>query len=465
MLDSATVEMLSKASGYGVLIGVGGLFAIGMILTTKLLQKYLHENSNSTEIFMVAGRSVAAPLVASSVYLSWTWADELLWATTMVYNYGIMASYWYAAGLSIQICLMTLLGIEAKKKIPSSHTSLEIVSIRYGNSCHLLYMFLCFTTNLLSCASMILAAAAAITSISGGLHIVASTMLIPFGVLLYTTVGGLKATFLTDFVHSLIFLIVLCYITTSIITSKEVGGLNGLYELISHYDGDRYVEGNYEGSFLTGKSKGAIFFGIILTIGNFGLTVMDSSFWQKSFSADVKATFPGYITAAILIFANPWATGAVIGVSSIILETQPIFPTYPRSMTQAEIGSGLVLPYTVKALLGNRGLGALLLIIYLAVTSTVSAQMISVSSIISFDIYKKYFNKNANNVQMMRVSHFGVVFFGLFSAGFSLMLHYVGVDMTWLGYFLSMMICPGMYSFRLAKENQFYVFLLIFKIY
>lgn len=53
---------------------------------------------------------------------------------------------------------------------------------------------------------MILGAAGAISIITGNLHIVASTMLIPFGVLLYTTVGGLKATFLTDFIHSLIVL-------------------------------------------------------------------------------------------------------------------------------------------------------------------------------------------------------------------------------------------------------------------
>ena len=28
-------------------------------------------------------------------------------------------------------------------------------------------------------------------------------------------------------------------------------------------------------------------------------------------------------------------------------------------------------------------------------------------------------------------------------AGFSVMLHYVGVRMTWFGYFTPMMICPG----------------------
>lgn len=447
MSDAQPVHLLNQASGYGILVGVGALFAIGMILTTKLLEKYMREDSNSTEVFMVANRTVGTPLLASSVYLSWTWATELLWVCTMVYNYGIMASYWYAAGLAIQISLMALLGIEAKKKIPASHTSLEIVGLRYGKACHLLYMFLCLANNLLSCCSMIVGASGAISIIAGNLHIVASTMLIPFGVLLYTTVGGLKATFLTDFVHSFILLIILCYINTSIISSDKIGGLGNLYDLVIEKTSNRYIEGNYEGSFMTGKSKGAIFFGIILTIGNFGLTVMDSSFWQKSFSANVKASFPGYLLAGIFIFANVWGLGALVGLSSVVLEHDPIFPTYPREMTKSEVGSGFVLPYTVKALLGNGGVGAILLIIYLAVTSTVSAQMISVSSIVSFDIYRKYVNPTAQNSTLIKVSHFGVVFFGLFSAGFSVMLHYIGVDMTWLGYFLSMIICPGMFFF------------------
>lgn len=55
---SQSVELLGQGAGYGILVGVGALFAGGMILTTKLLQKYLNENAHSTETFSVANRSV-----------------------------------------------------------------------------------------------------------------------------------------------------------------------------------------------------------------------------------------------------------------------------------------------------------------------------------------------------------------------------------------------------------------------
>lgn len=443
MSDETTATLLTKASGYGVLLGVGGLFALGIVVVLKLMERYLGENTNSTENFMVANRNIGVGLTGSVVFSSWYWASEILWVVTMVYSYGIMSAFWYFAGLSVQICVMSVLGINAKKKIPKGHTCLEIINLRYGKTTHILYMFLCLVNNLLSTSSMILGAAGAISVISGNLNTVASTMLIPFGVIIYTVVGGLKATFLTDYLHSLIALIILVYFNTAVLSHERIGGIGGLYDLVLKEQPNRYIKGNYEGSFLTGKSQGAIFFGIIHCVGDFGLTVMDSSFWQKSFSANVRASVPGYLIAAICIPAVVWPLGTIVGLANVALERESIFPTYPRLMTSYEVNSGFGLPYTLKALLGNKSLGGILLAVYLAVTSTVSAQMIAVSSIISFDIFKTYIKPSAKNKELIRISHGGVVFFGLFSAGFSVMLHYVGVDMTWMAYFYPMIICPG----------------------
>ncbi|CAI5757145.1 unnamed protein product [Candida verbasci] len=452
-MSDKPVILLNQASGYGVLVGVGALFAIGMITTTFLLKRYLREDAHNTETFSVANRNVGTFLTASAVYSSWSWATELLLLSrkllssvaSMVYNYGITAAYFYGAGLTIQIAVLTMIGSHAKKKVRSAHTSLEIVELRYGKAHHILYLFLCLANNLLSCSAMILGASSAISIIAGNLHPVASTLLIPFGVLLYTTYGGLKATFLTDFVHTLILLIILCYLNTAVLSNDKIGGLNGLYDKLVSFDLSkiRPIEGNFDGSVITGKSQGAIFFGLILTAGNFGLSVMDSSFWQKSFSASPKATVPGYLTAAVLIFSNVWGLGSIIGGGSIVLENTPDWPTYPRALTNYEIASGFTLPYTLKTVLGDGAVGAFLLVIYLAVTSTVSAQLISVSSILSFDIYKKYLNPKAQNKSLIRVSHYSCIFFALFSAGFTIMLHYVNVDMTWYTYFYPLIICPG----------------------
>lgn len=63
------------------------------------------------------------------------------------------------------------------------------------------------------------------------------------------------------------------------------------------------ADGNYNGSSITDKSQGDILFDLIHSIDDNSLTVMDFSFQQKSFSANAKATVPGYLIAAVLIYA------------------------------------------------------------------------------------------------------------------------------------------------------------------
>ncbi len=68
---------LGKAVGYGVVIGLGFLFAFGMILTTFILRRYNYELQTS-EMFSTAGRTVKSGLVSAAVVSSWTWVSNLI---------------------------------------------------------------------------------------------------------------------------------------------------------------------------------------------------------------------------------------------------------------------------------------------------------------------------------------------------------------------------------------------------
>ncbi|KAF4462672.1 urea active transporter [Fusarium albosuccineum] len=455
MSDSEALVPLSQGLGYGVVVGVGLAFGLGMILVTKLLQRFLGERSDRSEMFMVANRSVGTGLTASAVVSSWMWATAIIWTAAQGYLYGIAAPFWYAAGCTIQIALMTVLAIHAKVKAPNGHTALEIVRLRYGFEAHVVFIFLCLVTNLLSVTSMILGAAGVITALTG-MHIIASTFLLPVGVVAYTVVGGLKATFLTDYAHTLVVMILLCWITIAVINNEAITGLISFYDLLVEADKSYNIEGNYQGSLLSFKSKGSIIFGLVHSFGDFALAIMDTSFWQKGFAADTAAAMPGYMLGGISYFAVPWAVGTTAGLAAIVLEKTSIFPTYPRAMTTAEINAGYVLPYAVMSVAGKGGAAGLLLIVFMTVTSTTSAELIAVSSIVSFDIYRTYINPKAHDKQVIRVSHWAVVGFGLFASAFATALHYGGIDLNWMGYFLATIICPGMFpmAFTILWKKQ-----------
>jgi Na+/proline symporter len=73
---AGSVAVLSQGVGYGVVLGVGFLFALGMMFTTWVLRRYNNELQTS-EVFSTAGRSVKSGLVAAAVVSSWTWAATL----------------------------------------------------------------------------------------------------------------------------------------------------------------------------------------------------------------------------------------------------------------------------------------------------------------------------------------------------------------------------------------------------
>lgn len=223
--------------------------------------------------------------------------------------------------------------------------------------------------------------------------------------MLYTAVGGLKATFLTDFLHTLVALILIIYFTLSILHHEAIGGLYDLYDKVMATASENLIPGNYKGSLLTMKSRDAIIWGLDLKFGNLALVAMDTAFWQKSFATEVNATVPGYNLAALAIFGIPWGLGTVIGLAARAIHNTPIFPTFPGEFTAAEVSAGFVMPYTIKALIGDQGVIAFLVLVFMALTSTVSSSMIAVSSILSFDGYKTYLNPRATDKKLVKVSH------------------------------------------------------------
>ncbi|KAK9363461.1 hypothetical protein V1504DRAFT_431020 [Lipomyces starkeyi] len=87
-------------------------------------------------------------------------------------------------------------------------------------------------------------------------------------------------------------------------------------------------------------------------------------------------------------------------LACLALETTPAFPTYLNRMSAADVSAGLVLPNAAVALLGKGGAMCSLLLIFMAVTSASSAELIAVSSIGTYGIYKTYINPRATGKQL-----------------------------------------------------------------
>jgi Na+/proline symporter len=124
---------------------------------------------------------------------------------------------------------------------------------------------------------MLLTGGSAVISSLTGVPTAAACYLLPLGVVIYTMFGGIKATFLTDYVHTVILLvIILTFAFTTYATGSQLGSPRAVYDLLTEAAKENPVVGNAEGSYLTLRSReGAIFF-VINIIGNFGTVFMDN---------------------------------------------------------------------------------------------------------------------------------------------------------------------------------------------
>jgi Na+/proline symporter len=108
-----------------------------------------------------------------------------------------------------------------------------------------------------------------------------------------------------------------------------------------------------------------------------------------------------------------------MGLAALALETNPVFPSFPLRMADADVTAGLVLPNAAVALLGQGGAAATLLLVFMAVTSASSAEFIAVSSIFTYDIYQTYFNPQASGKRLIYMAHLCVVGYAVLLAAFS----------------------------------------------
>jgi len=447
---------LDISVGYFVVLGFGAAFSIFTTLIVWMDRKFSGGQAITSEQFNTAGRSVKTGLTASVIVSQWTWAATLLQSSNVAWQYGVSGPFWYASGATIQVLLFGVLAISLKKVAPSAHTVCEIVNARWGRTAHLTFLFFSFLANIIVTSMLLLGGAATVEALTGMNRKLAS-FLIPWGVILYTAAGGLKATFIASYLHTVIIFAVLITMITMVYIKKYSSDeiYEFLDETVSHneeacqmiysvdgtvagtfYEKGTYacgeVDGNNSGSYLTMLSSDGLMFGIINIVGNFGTVFVDQSYWQSAIAAKPNSASKGYLLGGICWFAIPFSLATSLGLASTAL----MLP-----ITKGEAGNGLVPPAVATHLLGDIGSVLILTMLFMAIVSTGSAESIAVSSLVSYDIYREYINPDATGEQILFVSRVVIVAFGLLMGALAVVLDILKLSLGWV--YLFMGICIG----------------------
>lgn len=418
-------------AGLVILLAFGavfGLFTVGLVF----LENKLTGQKMSSEFFNTAGRTIKTGLTASVLVSQWTWAATLLQSSNVAYKFGISGPFWYASGATIQILLFSYLAVLVKRRAPSCHTFLEIIRVRWGTVAHIVFVVFAFLTNVIVTAMLILGGAATVNALTG-LNTDLASFLIPLGVILYTLAGGLKATFVASYFNTAVILISLCiFIFQVYVTSPDLGSPQKVWENLNSVIKIEPVKGNFDNSYLTMLSRGGLFFGLTNIVGNFGTVFVDQSYWQSAIAATPSASWKGYLLGGLCWFAIPFSLATSLGLSSVALSLP---------VTADEASSGLVPPAVAEHLMGTGGAVLILIMLFMAVTSTGAAEQIAVSSLVAYDIYRTYINRNATGKQIIILSRIVILGFGLLMGVFGIILNKIpGINLGWVYLFMGVVI-------------------------
>lgn len=305
---------------------------------------------------------------------------------------------------------------------------------------------------------MLLTGGSAVVNALTGIPTAAACYLLPIGVVLYTMFGGIKATFLTDYVHTVVIVVVLLtFAFTAYATNPNLGSPGKVWDLLQAAAAAHPVDGNKDGSYLTMKStQGAIFF-IINIVGNFGTVFCDNGYYNKAIAASPVHALPGYVAGGLAWFAIPFVAATTMGLGALALESNPVWPTYPSRLDPSDVSAGLVLPATAVAMLGTGGAAAAILIVFMAVTSAMSAELIAVSTIWTYDVYQTYMRPQASGRTLINMSHAAVVIYAILLASFSTGLYYIGISLGYLyllmGVIISSAVLPAALTLLWSQQN------------
>ncbi len=438
------MTILSEGSGYFVLLGVGLIMALAVTLLVRAETKWLGINK-ACEWFSTAGRTVKTGLIASSVVSARTWAATLLQSSTVAYQFGISGPFWYAAGASIQVVLFAILALEVKRKAPSSHTFPEVIYVRFGKNSYRVFLFFALMTNTIVTAMLVLDGAAVVNSLTGiNIHIAA--FLIPISIIIHTFFGGLKATFLAEYLNSFfLFVVVLVFVIAIYFSNPQIGGIDGMFDKLVNAAIVKPVESNFAGSYLTMASTGALIFGIINIISNFGTVFVDQAYWQRAIAATPTSAFKGFLIGGLAWFAIPSALATTLGLAAVAINVP---------LTPQQISMGLVASTAASKVLGDIGAVLLLTMLFTAVISAGSAELVSVSSLITYDVYRTCVKPSASGRSLMRISRLAILSFEVGMGMLAVILLQIGASLQYVYLAMEVLIGSAVIPIALAVVGR-----------
>lgn len=354
------LEILSQTQGI-ILLVVYGLLMIGLSLV------FSYKRKTDTSEFLLASRNIGIWAGAMSIAAAWIWAPALFISSQKAFEQGLAGAFWFIFPNILALLIFAPLALKIRKILPTGYTFPQFVKLRHGKGVHFLYMMQFLILQICSFAIQILAGSTLIHIVTGVPYMTIALILVAI-VLVYSLIGGLRASITTDYLQMVLILGISAIIVPLVFLNS--GGVETFVAGLGGFTGD----------------FGSIFdpwvfytFGIPTTIGLLAGPIGDQMHWQRAYSlkkdSDVIKTF---VLAAVLFAIVPLLLSVLgfIGAGKVILDGWMI--------SEAQ----MVGPITVSMLLPVSMLIIFVVMLLSGLLSTLDSVLCAIASLTVVDLFK-----------------------------------------------------------------------------
>ena len=366
-----------------------------------------NENLSSEKGYFLAGKSLTGPIIAASMLLTNISTEHLIGMNGNAYKNGIIVIAWeVTSAIALVIAALYFL----PKYIRMGLTTIpEYLENRYDSLTRTLVALFLMVSFVVTLLPIVLYSGAlnieSIFDISSNLHISKTeglwytVIVIGFIGSAYAIFGGLKAVAYSDTLNGIGLLF--CGLLIPVLALWSIGDGNMLTGLTEVYE---FAPEKFN---IIGAEDSVLPFSVLFT----GLMINQLYFWgmnqtiiQRAFGAqNLAEAQKGLLYTGVLKIFIP----LVIVLPGLI--------AYYYFQDTYYANQDIVYPLLVKKVLPASLTGLFAAVILGAVLSTFNSVLNSASTIFCFDLYKKHFDKNISEVNLVKIGKWAAVVLAIFS--------------------------------------------------
>ena len=398
-----------------------------------IYRKKRTKTADSKDYFLAEGSltwwAIGSSLIASNIS-----AEQFIGMSGAGFKLGLaIATYEWMAAATLIIVAVFFIPVYLKNKI---FTMPQFLSQRYNPTVAMIMaVFWLLLYVIVNLTSILFLGALAVSSISGIDFTACMLGLAVFAIII--TLGGMKVIGYTDVIQ--VFFLILGGLATTYLALQMVATHYGQEGVVNGFNLLQSQAGEHFHMILKKDNENYIDLpGLTVLIG--GMWIVNLNYWgcnqyitQRALGADLKTARAGILFAAFLKLLMPIIV-VLPGIAAYLLYKQEVFST--EMLVNGEVTPDRAYPVLLNLLpTGLKGLSFAALTA--AVVASLAGKANSIATIFTLDIYKKAFNPNASEKNMVNTGKITIVvvmllavviapFLGIEKGGFKFIQEFTG---------------------------------------